>query len=95
VREIIERNTAIGCTGCGYCLTHCPKHIPISQYIKMYNELSRTPTDIWKIKATYRHQTLTESKASDCIGCHSCEKYCPQNLPIAEHIKTISGKFDK
>lgn len=94
-RDIIEKDTAIGCTGCGYCLTHCPKNIPISRYIKMYNELSRMPTDIWKFKAAYRHMTLTDAKASDCIGCKSCEKYCPQNLPIAEHIKTISGKFDK
>lgn len=95
VRDMIEKDTAIGCTGCGYCVPHCPKHIPISQYIKMYNELSRTPSDLWKIKATYRHLTLTEGKASECIGCHTCEKYCPQSLPIPEHIKTISEKFDK
>ncbi len=95
VRDIIEKETAIGCTGCGYCVPHCPKNIPISQYFKMYNELSRTPGDIWKFKATYRHMILTAGKAADCIGCHSCEKYCPQNLPIAEHIKTISEKLDK
>lgn len=95
VREIIEKDTAIGCTGCGYCAPHCPKNIPIPQYIKMYNELSRLPSDIWKFKATYRHMILSQGKASDCIGCHSCEKYCPQNLPIAEHMKTISEKFDQ
>ena len=95
VREIIEKDTAIGCTGCSYCVPHCPKNIPIFQYFKMYNELSRLPSDIWKFKATYRHMILKDGKASDCIGCHSCEKYCPQNLPIAEHIETISGKFDK
>lgn len=95
VRDIIEKDTAIGCTGCGYCVPHCPKNIPISQYFKMYNELARTPGDIWKFKATYRHMTLSTGKASDCISCHSCEKYCPQNLPIAQHIKTISEKFDK
>ncbi|MBR2937761.1 MAG: aldo/keto reductase [Oscillospiraceae bacterium] len=95
VRDIIEKDTAIACTGCGYCVPHCPKHIPINQIIKMYNEFSRAPSDIWKVKAAYRHLTLSEGKASDCIGCRTCEKYCPQNLPIAEHIKTISEKFDK
>ena len=95
VRDIIEKDTAIGCTGCGYCVPHCPKNIPISQYIKMFNELSRYPEDIWKFKATYRHMILSQGKASDCIGCRSCEKYCPQGLPITEHIKSIADKFEK
>lgn len=95
VRDIIEKNTAIGCTGCGYCETHCPKNIPISQYIRMYNELSRYPDDSWKVKAVYRHAILSAGKASDCIGCKSCEKYCPQNLPISEHMKAIAEKFEK
>jgi len=95
VRDIIEKDTAIGCTGCGYCAPHCPKNIPIPQHIRMYNELSRYPGDSWKIKPSYKHLTLSAGKASDCIGCKTCEKYCPQNLSIAEHIKTISEKFDK
>ena len=94
VRDIIERNTAIGCTGCGYCVPHCPKGIPIDRSIRMYNELSRYPGDIWKIKPAYRQLTLSTGKASDCISCKACEKYCPQNLPIAQHIKAISEKFD-
>lgn len=95
VRDIIEKDTAIGCTGCGYCVFHCPQNIPISQYIRMYNELSRYPDDSWKIKAVYRHMILSQGKASSCIGCKACEKYCPQNLPVSKHIKTIADKFEK
>ncbi len=94
VRDIIEKDTAIGCTGCSYCVPHCPKNIPISQIIRMYNELYRYPNDTWKIKPTYRHLTASKGKAADCIGCRSCEKHCPQNLPIAEHMKAITEKFD-
>lgn len=94
VRDIIERSTAIGCTSCGYCVPHCPKHIPISQCIKMYNELSRYPDDIWKIKPAYRHLTLSSGKVSECIGCRSCEKYCPQELKISKHMKAIAEKFE-
>lgn len=30
VRDIIEKNTAVSCTGCRYCEPHCPQHIRIS-----------------------------------------------------------------
>ena len=94
VAEIIRGKTAIGCTGCGYCVTHCPKQLPIPQYIKLYNELTRYPGDDWKIIPTYNQMVLSAGKASDCIGCHSCEKHCPQKLTIAEHMKTIAKVFE-
>lgn len=94
VREIIERKTAIACTGCQYCVSHCPKKIPIPQYIKMYNEVFRYPGDDWKIIPSYQQTALTSGKASDCISCRSCERHCPQNLPIAQHMKKISERFE-
>ena len=94
VAEIIRGKTAIGCTGCGYCLPHCPKKIPIPQYIKLYNEITRYPGDDWKIVPTYHQVVLSAGKASDCVGCHSCEKHCPQKLTIAEYMKTIAQKFE-
>ena len=94
VAEIIRGKTAIGCTGCAYCVNHCPRQIPIPQYIKLYNEIVRYPGDDWKILPTYHQMVLSASKASDCIDCHSCEKHCPQKLTIAEHMKTIAQKFE-
>jgi len=91
-REIICSKTAIGCSGCGYCEPHCPKSIPIPQYFKLYNEVTRYPNDGWKIKISYRQ--IEAGKASQCIGCHSCQKHCPQNLPIADHLKTIAQRFE-
>lgn len=92
VAEIIRGKTAIGCTGCGYCVNHCPKQIPIPQYIKLYNEITRDPGDGWKIIPTYNQ--MAASKASHCIGCHSCEQHCPQKLTVAEHMKTIAKVFE-
>lgn len=94
VRDIIERQTAVACTGCQYCVPHCPKKIPIPQYIKMYNELFRYPEDDWKIIPSYHQYTLSVGKASDCIACHGCEKHCPQKLTIAEHMKSIAQRFE-
>lgn len=94
VAEIIRGKTAVGCTGCAYCVSHCPKQIPIPKYIKLYNEITRYPGDDWKIIPTYHQMVLSAGKASDCIGCHSCEKYCPQKLSVADHMKTIAEKFE-
>ena len=94
VAEIIRGKTAIGCTGCGYCVSHCPKHIPIPQYIKLYNEITRYPGDDWKIIPTYNQLTLSGGKASECIGCRACEKHCPQKLAISEHMKAIAQRFE-
>lgn len=94
VRDIIEARTAIACTGCGYCAPHCPKGIPIPQYIRMYNELHRHPGDDWKILPGYHHTALTAGKASDCIGCGSCTRHCPQKLNIPEHMKAIAHAFE-
>lgn len=94
VAEIIRGKTAIGCTGCGYCISRCPKQIPIPQYIKIYNEVSLYPADDWKIVPAYKQMILSAAKASDCIGCKTCEKHCPQKLIISEHMKTIAQRFE-
>ena len=94
VAEIIRGKTAIGCTGCAYCVPHCPSQIPIPQYIKLYNEITRYPGDDWKILPTYHQMVLSASKASACIRCHSCETHCPQKLMIAEHMKSIAQRFE-
>ena len=94
VRDIIERNTAIACTACQYCVPHCPKKIMIPQCIKMFNEVSRYPGDDWKIAPSYQQLTLSTGKASECIGCGSCEKHCPQGLKISEYMQEIAKKFE-
>ena len=38
VRKQIGENMNVLCTGCGYCLEGCPKNIPISRYLQLYNE---------------------------------------------------------
>ena len=94
IREIILGKTAIACTGCRYCVPHCPKNIPIPQYISMYNELCRYPGDDWKIIPSYNQTALSAGKASDCLSCRSCEHHCPQNLKISQYMTAIAEKFE-
>jgi len=93
-REMIEKQTAIACTGCRYCVSHCPGQIPIADIFKMYNEICRYPGDDWKIRPSYVQLTKNSGKASSCISCRSCEKHCPQKLPIAQTMALAASKLE-
>lgn len=95
VRAMIEKQTAIACTGCRYCVSHCPKQIAIPDCFAMYNEICRYPDDDWKIRPSYRQLTRTTGRLSDCIGCKSCEQHCPQHLPICETIKLAADRLER
>ncbi len=89
--QIIRDGTAVGCTGCGYCLSHCPKEIPISACFALYNEYSLYPRHQWKIVPAYEKLSV---KASDCIGCGRCQHNCPQKLPIPQYLKDVTKALE-
>jgi len=94
VRDYIEKATAVACTGCQYCVRHCPVNIPIPQCIRLYNELTRYPEEDWKIIPSYNQLTLSRGKASDCIACGSCQQHCPQKLEIAKAMKAVAEMLE-
>ena len=91
---LILGQTAIACTACRYCVSHCPKGISIPDCFKLYNEICRYPKDGWKIRPNYAQLTKQGGKASDCIACHSCERHCPQHLPISDTMKLAAEKLE-
>ena len=90
--ELIRASVSVGCTGCGYCLKHCPQNLPISTIFKLYNEYRFYPRHKWKITPAYAQ---LQGKASDCIGCGSCEGNCPQKLPISTHMKAVAQSLEE
>ncbi len=94
VKEIIEKNTPIPCTGCAYCTHGCPKDIAIPQYFALYNNISRTTGSFSSQNVYYNNISLKHGKASDCIGCGQCEKACPQHLPIRQYLQDVAKKFE-
>ena len=94
VKEIIEKNTPIPCTGCAYCTHGCPKNIAIPQYFALFNSVSRTTGSFSSQNVYYNNLSLRHGKAGDCIGCGQCEKACPQHLPIRRYLKDVAEKFE-
>ncbi|MBQ6059886.1 MAG: aldo/keto reductase [Clostridia bacterium] len=86
----MTRRTALPCTACRYCTTHCPKGLNIPWLLELYNEHKFTgggfiaPMALMSLPA--------EKKPSACIGCRSCEKVCPQQIKISEAMKELSAK---
>lgn len=89
--QLLRNRGGIQCTGCGYCLKHCPMELPIPTILKLYNEYKFYPRHKWKIDPAYG---ALPHKASDCIGCGNCEANCPQKLTISAHMKTVAETLE-
>jgi len=94
--DIINGRIAIPCTGCAYCVVDCPRNICIPQYFAIYNADYREAVRAgWNSQFNYfGNLTVKFGKPSDCIGCGKCEKMCPQHLPIREHLKEVTKRFE-
>lgn len=90
--KVIKAATAVDCTGCGYCVKHCPMELPIPQIFGLYNTYSTYPRHLWKVIPAYRNLTVP---ASACVGCGSCARHCPQKLDIPAYMKEIASVFEK
>lgn len=92
--EIIRSVTAVPCTGCNYCAPNCPRGIPIPELFSLYNDFARNPSEGWKMQNVYDTLVQNRSRASDCIGCKSCERNCPQKLSIAAYLQDVVRGFE-
>ena len=58
------------------------------EYPKEISDISYSESGI-TLFAPYTEQ----EKSSDCIGCGSCEKRCPFEVPIRENMKAAKTVF--
>jgi len=94
VRAIIHNLDLIACTSCRYCTTGCPMNIDIPALFACMNGKRLWNDD--KYNANYHNiHTANGGKASDCIVCGQCEKYCPQRLPIRDLLRKVAATFEK
>ncbi|MBR5474621.1 MAG: aldo/keto reductase, partial [Lachnospiraceae bacterium] len=90
LKEVIKAINAkmkVGCTGCGYCMP-CPKGVDIpgtfAAYNRRYSEGKFWSFVDYLICTALRKNAIA---ASNCVACGKCEKHCPQQLPIRQHLK--------
>ena len=76
------------CRRCNYCQP-CTVGISISNVFLFEGYLQRYGLAGW---AKDRYAGL-EKKASDCVGCGTCEERCPYHLPIREMLKQAVKDF--
>lgn len=89
-QEMVSK-TALPCTACRYCVSHCPKKLDIPALLALYNEHSVTGGGFIAPMAL---SALPQEKwPGACIGCKSCENVCPQQLKISEAMADFAAKL--
>ena len=87
IRDEINRNMKVGCTGCGYCMP-CPQGVDIPGTFRCYNRMATERPDAGR-KEYFQTTVLRKesSLVSRCIGCGKCEAHCPQHIAIRQKLK--------
>lgn len=92
VAEIIESKRPVGCTGCRYCMDKgCPAGIRIPNVLSSLNTLHQYQ-NIRTARKEY-YETIGEHRPIECLGCGTCERECPQGLPIRQLIREADEKL--
>lgn len=87
-QEAFHSYNVIPCTGCAYCHQPCPQNVAIPYIFSAYNGL-QFHGDRKQAIADYQFASAFGNNADACIGCHQCEKICPQHIEIVEWLKKI------
>ena len=85
------RRTALPCTACHYCTSHCPQGLDIPRLLALYNEHIFTGGGF--IAPMALAAVPADKQPSACIGCRSCEAVCPQQIKISEAMADFAARI--
>ena len=91
IAEGMLKQNILPCTACHYCVSHCPKGLNIPELLGLYNEHSFTGGGFLAPMALMA--VPQEKQPGACVGCHSCEAVCPQQIKISEALADFRGKL--
>ncbi len=95
IKRILRASSAVGCTGCGYCMP-CPQGVAIPSCFEARNSFEANKANkkafaLNPARRQYMHATgilgNNPVNASKCVKCGLCEKKCPQHLEIRKHLE--------
>lgn len=85
-----QESVGVVCTGCRYCVEHCPMGLDIPYLLRLYNE--------YKLGGTWR---LARLKGEDplklpsvCLSCGVCTSLCPQGIEAYNYIREMADDFE-
>ena len=99
-RSAYMQTGTIPCTGCRYCMD-CPSGVDIPRLFALYNERAATLGLPVSTLGHYRFDRNArafleaylalpeEIRAHNCVDCGQCRERCPQDIPVAEHLRKI------
>ena len=87
----MTKKTALPCTACHYCVSHCPQGLDIPGLLSLYNEHCFTGGGF--IAPMALQAVPEEKQPSACLGCRSCEAVCPQQIKISEAMADFAEKL--
>lgn len=96
VVDVIKSVDTIPCTSCKYCTPDCPMEIHINDLFTVYNNnkmFGKEGEKPFNVMG-YKNNTNGAGKASDCIGCGSCEAHCPQHISIIDRLAEIADLYE-
>ena len=90
--QMLHDTVAVPCTGCRYCIGHCPMGLDIPGFLACYNECQMEGSN-WRMQNLLG---LPEKRQpSACINCGACTEHCPQHLPIPETMREMAEILSK
>lgn len=83
--------SALPCTACHYCVSHCPQGLDIPSLLSLYNEHAFTEGGF--IAPMALMAVPEDKRPQACLGCRSCEAVCPQGIKISEAMADFAAKL--
>ena len=94
IADQMVRRTTVPCTACHYCVSHCPRHLPIPDLLRLYNESMAEGPGAF-IAPMALSALAPEQQPSACIACRSCEKVCPHQIHIPDALADFARRMGK
>ena len=89
--EMFHDHLTVPCTGCRYCCDDCPKQIQIPSIMDFYNEFKISGGQ----NLGFLHDDAPEARFTECVGCGSCQRHCPQNIDGAAVMSELAEAWEK